>query len=197
MIAHFWAAVVVGLAVQIAGALYLHRALSRLPSAIRSVVSRERAEASDALASALANRVGTCVRALAQHEQALRGVLAAQLAEADARAQAGAKRAADGMTALETACSLVGQLRAALDQMLGRSMPIEPALAPRTVPNEVPSRRAMRSIPAVACARESVDSDDGTVLGDDRATVVAPVNAARGRALGRTPPARPPAGGGR
>jgi hypothetical protein len=173
------------LALALIVALYLlHAKVDTIPLRILRLVQKEGEQngpkALDAMREAVASRAGTAVVAIRQYEAQIAASYRAQIAEAEVRARQAERRAADTTTALQTALSLVGELRAVLDTVgpaLVRRVP-RPAAAEPPVESPLPprgddvERRTIEIAPASPGDTLPSAVNDGDDLGDDEKTRV-------------------------
>jgi hypothetical protein len=110
-----------GLAAALALLIALHRKVDTLPLALWKLVQRDRAadekRALDTLQEATAIKVGTIVRALRQHHDALEAQLRSEIAQAELRARLTERRSSDTGVALGAASALVATLRELVDDL--------------------------------------------------------------------------------
>ncbi len=149
-----------GLSLAIVLLLALHLRLSGLPGTLLAVARKDRVQDGgrllDAMKEAVAARSGQAVIAVTTLQDQLAQSLRAQLAEAEMRARVAERRAADTVTALEAASTLVRELRESLESVseVARSLhaiqqrpaPVPPPSSPRPAPpSSVKKREAARS----------------------------------------------------
>ena len=178
---------------QIGGFACLLRRLHALPSATRRLdqreLRREACIAEDRLKEAVAIKAGACLVALTAHEQQLRASLAAQVAQAEAQARAKETQAGNSTAALQTACDLVRQLRAVLDEIaprrVGPTAPPPPS-AQRVILDDGGERATRRTgLLLSPAARQRLGSDEHTcVVGPGQEAALAAVGADRQRGAG-------------
>ncbi len=119
------ALIAVGLVLTPALLLLLYRRLGALPLAVSAAVQRSSStrdredRALDAMAEAVAAKSGRAVMAIHAYQEQMVDSLRAQVADAEVRARAAERRAADATRALGAAADLVRELHGALDTALG------------------------------------------------------------------------------
>jgi hypothetical protein len=103
--------------------LALHLRLSGVPHAVWSIARRERAQDGgmllDSMKEAVAARSGRAVVAIQAYQEQIAQTLRVQIAEAETRARAAERRAAEAAKTLDAASDLLRELRAVIDAASG------------------------------------------------------------------------------
>jgi hypothetical protein len=183
---------IAGLALALALLFGIYFKLDGLPLRVWSLVQKERddnaGKALDAMKETVAARAGASVVAIQRYEESLAAGFRAQVAEAQTRARVSERRAADTETALQSAVSLVRELRAALDAMPGGAAARNSSSGASSPAEPGDAERETREI-----ALPRAGADDEEELGEDEKTRVGKQPGAMAGTSRRCIP--PPSGG--
>jgi hypothetical protein len=170
MLTLFFAA---GLVVALALLVVINGRLADLPLAVWSLAKKERVEeapkALDAMKEAVALKAGSAVISIRRYEEDLAAGYRAQVADAEVRARVTERRAADTVTALQAATTLVREVRALRDAATPAAAPmLSPSMSPTAAEHEEEAERETKEIIS-GLVSVAVDEDG---LGDDETTRV-------------------------